>query len=96
MTEQMRTAMNSMTQGLSMFDALERLVVCNAQYYKMYDLTPDDVKPGSTLSEVLAKRAAKGSFSARSAALPARISWSPTNPGAPPSPKSNPRAGACT
>ena len=61
--EQVRTAMNSMAQGLCMFDAAERLVVCNAQYYKMYELTPDDVKPGSTLSEVLEKRVAKGTFS---------------------------------
>jgi methyl-accepting chemotaxis protein len=61
--EQMRTAMDSMAQGLCMFDASERLVVCNAQYYEMYELTPDDVKPGSTLSEVLAKRVAKGTFS---------------------------------
>ena len=61
--EQMRTAMDSMAQGLCMFDASERLVVCNAQYYKMYELTPDDVKPGTTLSEVLAKRVAKGTFS---------------------------------
>src|SRR6187551_2506853 len=30
--EQMRTAINSMAQGLFMFDAAERLVVCNAQY----------------------------------------------------------------
>ena len=61
--EQVRTAIDSMAQGLCMFDAAERLVVCNAQYYKMYDLTPDDVKPGATLSEVLAKRVAKGTFS---------------------------------
>ena len=27
--EQMRTAINSMAQGLCMFDASERLVVCN-------------------------------------------------------------------
>ena len=33
--EQMRTAINSMAQGLCMFDAAERLVVCNAQYYNM-------------------------------------------------------------
>ena len=33
--EQMRTAINSMAQGLCMFDASERLVVCNAQYYNM-------------------------------------------------------------
>src|ERR1035437_6994149 len=61
--EQTRTAIDSMAQGLCMFDAAERLVVCNAQYYKMYELTPADVKPGSTLSEVLAKRVAKGTFS---------------------------------
>jgi methyl-accepting chemotaxis protein len=61
--EQMRTAIDSMAQGLCMFDASERLVVCNSQYYQMYGLTPADVKPGSTLSEVLAKRVAKGTFS---------------------------------
>ena len=61
--EQIRTAIDSMAQGLCMFDAAERLVVCNAQYYKMYELTPDDVRPGSTLSDVLEKRVAKGTFS---------------------------------
>jgi methyl-accepting chemotaxis protein len=61
--EQTRTAIDSMAQGLCMFDASERLVVCNAQYYKMYELTPADVSPGSTLSEVLARRVAKGTFS---------------------------------
>ncbi len=57
-----RTALDSMTQGLSMFDASERLVVCNARYYQMYELSPDDVKPGSTLTQVLEKRASKGAF----------------------------------
>ena len=61
--EQIRTAIDSMAQGLCMFDASERLVVCNSQYYKMYELTSDDVEPGSTLSEVLQKRVAKGTFS---------------------------------
>ena len=60
--EQVRTTIDSMAQGLCMFDASERLVVCNSQYYKMYELTPADVKSGSTLSEVLAKRVAKGTF----------------------------------
>ncbi len=58
-----RTTIDSMAQGLCMFDAAERLVVCNTQYYKMYELTADEVKPGATLSEVLTKRVAKGSFS---------------------------------
>ena len=61
--EHTRTAIDSMAQGLCMFDASERLIVCNAQYYKMYELTPADVSPGSTLSEVLARRVAKGTFS---------------------------------
>jgi methyl-accepting chemotaxis protein len=61
--EQMRTAIDSMAQGLCMFDAAERLVVCNSQYYEMYGLTSADVKSGSTLSEVLTKRIAKGTFS---------------------------------
>jgi len=58
----MRTALDSMTQGVSMFDADERLVVCNARYYAMYNLTSDDVQPGSTLIEVLEKRVSKGAF----------------------------------
>jgi methyl-accepting chemotaxis protein len=60
---QLRTAIDSMAQGMCMFDAAERLVVCNTQYYEMYGLTRDDVKPGATLSEVLTKRVAKGTFS---------------------------------
>lgn len=60
---QLRTAIDSMAQGLCMFDASERLVVCNKQYFEMYDLTSADVKPGFTLSEVLTKRVAKGTFS---------------------------------
>ena len=60
---QMRRAIDSMAQGLCMFDAAERLVVCNTQYYEMYGLTSDDVKPGFTLSEVLERRVAKGTFS---------------------------------
>jgi methyl-accepting chemotaxis protein len=60
---QIRTAIDSMAQGLCMFDASERLVVCNSQYYRMYELTPADVKAGATLSEVLAKRVERGTFS---------------------------------
>jgi len=60
---QLRTAIDSMAQGMCMFDAAERLVVCNTQYYEMYGLTPDDVKVGATLSDVLDRRVAKGTFS---------------------------------
>jgi methyl-accepting chemotaxis protein len=60
---QLRTAVDSMAQGLCMFDADERLVICNTKYYQMYNLTKADVKPGATLSEVLTRRVEKGTFS---------------------------------
>ena len=55
---QVRTAIDSMAQGMCMFDAAERLVVCNAQYYGMYGLTSDEVSPGAKLTEVLERRVA--------------------------------------
>ncbi|MGC1695902.1 MAG: methyl-accepting chemotaxis protein [Pseudolabrys sp.] len=60
--EQMRTAIDSMPQGLCMFDRSERLIVCNTRYYEMYGLTSAETAPGSTLSEVLTRRVAKGTF----------------------------------
>lgn len=48
--------LNNMTQGVVMFDAAERLVVCNDRYIAMYGLSPDVVKPGATLVEVIENR----------------------------------------
>ncbi len=55
-------ALNNMSQGLGMFDAEGRLVVCNEQYLRMYGLSHDIVKPGCTLRELLEHRKAAGSF----------------------------------
>ena len=60
---QYRAAVDSMPQGVCMFDAAERLVVCNSKYYEFYNLASSDVRTGATLSEVLERRVAKGSFS---------------------------------
>ncbi|MFA6267970.1 MAG: PAS-domain containing protein [Pseudolabrys sp.] len=61
---QMERALDDMPQGLSMFDANERLLVCNKKYHNMYNLEAGEVKVGSTLAEVLARRVARGSFHA--------------------------------
>jgi diguanylate cyclase (GGDEF)-like protein/PAS domain S-box-containing protein len=53
-------AINNMPQGLAMFDASERLVVCNNQYIAMYGLSPDIAKPGCALREILKHRADRG------------------------------------
>lgn len=52
--ERMRQALGSMSHGLCMFDADERLIICNARYLDLYDYDPDVVKPGITLREILA------------------------------------------
>lgn len=54
--------LNNMTQGVVMFDANERLVVCNDRYIEMYGLSPDVVKPGATLYDVIENRRVTGSL----------------------------------
>ena len=58
------TALNNMSQGLCMFDAQARLVICNRRYIDMYRLSPDVVKPGCALRDLLRHRIERGSFSA--------------------------------
>ncbi|UFW45657.1 MULTISPECIES: bifunctional diguanylate cyclase/phosphodiesterase [Bradyrhizobium] len=55
-------AVNNMTQGLLLFDAERRLVVCNQRYIEMYGLSPDVVKPSSSFDDIIAHRKATGSF----------------------------------
>ena len=45
-----------------MFDAAERLLVCNRRYLEMYGLSPETVKPGCTLLDMLRHRIAMGTF----------------------------------
>src|SRR4051812_33518383 len=56
------TAVNNMTQGLLLFDASRRLVVCNQRYIDMYGLSQDVIKPGCSFRDVIAHRKATGSF----------------------------------
>ena len=55
-------ALKNMSQGLCMFDAEQRLVVANGRYAQMYDLTSDQIKPGTTLREILECRIAMGAY----------------------------------
>ncbi len=52
-------ALNNMSQGLIMIDKHQRILVCNDRLIELYRLTPDAVKPGSTLDDVLQFRAAR-------------------------------------
>lgn len=57
---QTESAINNMSQGLVMFDAEARLVVCNNRYIEMYGFSRDVVKPGCTLTDVFKQQANRG------------------------------------
>ncbi len=46
-------ALNNMSQGLCMLDASLRVIVCNRRYIEMYGLSPDIVKPGVSMREIM-------------------------------------------
>ena len=54
--------LNNMTQGVVLFDTGGRLVVCNEQYRAMYGLSPDIVRPGTELIEIIRNRISSGSL----------------------------------
>ena len=56
-------AIDNMSQGLCMFDAQARIVVCNSRYIEMYKLSPQVVRPGCTLRELIQHRKDTGLFS---------------------------------
>ena len=51
-----------MSQGLNLFDASNRLVVCNQRYLEMYRLSADTVRPGCTVQDMVQARIASGTF----------------------------------
>jgi len=63
---QLDTALNNMSQGLCMFDAANRLVLCNQRYIEMYGLSPEITKAGWTLRDLLAQHFAAGIFAGNS------------------------------
>ena len=56
------TAVNNITQGLLLFDAQARLVLCNRRYIDMFDVSVDVVRPGCHLRDLVAHRKETGSF----------------------------------
>jgi diguanylate cyclase (GGDEF)-like protein len=59
----LHTVLNNMSQGVLLFDAELKLVICNQRYIEMYGLSPENVKPGCTLLDLLNCRAQAGTFS---------------------------------
>jgi len=55
-------ALNNMSQGLCVFDANRRLVVCNSRYASLYDLPADLKRPGTALEHIIRFSMATGRY----------------------------------
>ena len=53
-------AAQSISEGLSMFDAERRLVVCNARYAEIYDLPLHLTQPGARHQDIVQYRVERG------------------------------------
>jgi methyl-accepting chemotaxis protein len=60
--DQLSVALNNMSQGLCMYNADERLAICNQRYIEMYGLSPQVVKTGTTFIDLLRHRVALGNL----------------------------------
>jgi methyl-accepting chemotaxis protein len=56
-------ALHNTPQGLCMWDPAARLLLCNDRYVSMYNMSPEIVRPGRSLKEVLKHRSDIGLFS---------------------------------
>jgi diguanylate cyclase (GGDEF)-like protein len=58
----LQTVLNNMSQGVLMFDPETRLTFCNQRYIELYGLSPEIVKPGCYLRDLLKHRIELGNF----------------------------------
>ena len=59
---QLRTAVDNIPQGLVLYDASARIVICNQPYIDMFGLSPDVAKRGCTMQRLIEHRKETGSF----------------------------------
>lgn len=59
---QLSVAVNNIPQGLVLYDASARIVICNQPYREMFGLSPDVAKPGCTMQRLIEHRKETGSF----------------------------------
>lgn len=59
---QLSIAVNNIPQGLVLYDASARIIICNQPYLDMFGLSPEVVKPGCTMQRLIGHRKETGSF----------------------------------
>jgi signal transduction histidine kinase len=61
---QLQAALSNMSQGLCMYDAQQRLLLCNRRYIDLYDLPAELVAPGVALRELMEFSVRRGNYTA--------------------------------
>ena len=56
------SVLENMPQGVAMFSNDRKLIMANRRYAQIYDLDPERVHPGTSLSDILALRVANGIY----------------------------------
>ena len=59
---QLSIAVNNIPQGLVLYDASARIIICNQPYLDMFGLSPDVARPGCTMQRLIEHRKETGSF----------------------------------
>jgi diguanylate cyclase (GGDEF)-like protein len=57
---QFREALDNISQGVSMFDSQQRIIVANRRVCEIYRLSPNQMNPGTTLRQILEQRRVNG------------------------------------
>ncbi|MBV7455518.1 PAS-domain containing protein [Acidovorax sp. sif1233] len=60
--ELLQDAVESLPEGFALFDADDRLVVCNAQYRKLYPISAPMIVPGSTFEQIARYGVERGQY----------------------------------
>ncbi|MBX9752971.1 MAG: PAS-domain containing protein [Roseococcus sp.] len=60
--QQLEDALNSMADGFVMFDAEDRLVVCNSSYREMYSISAPFIRPGALFDDIVREGARRGQY----------------------------------
>ena len=68
----LREAVNSIAQGFTIYDAQDRLYLCNDAYLKFYETSRDLIVPGATFEEIVRQGAERGQYTE---ALPDVEAW---------------------
>jgi diguanylate cyclase (GGDEF)-like protein/PAS domain S-box-containing protein len=59
-SQQLDAALNNMSQGLTMYDGEGRLIVSNAEFQRISGLSAEQLKPGTSLADIMQARIAAG------------------------------------